>query len=82
MGLLAWNFRFPVTPLDPKQLNKAGVILLIKDAPKEGAVGLGEAIRLGILSPDPDPAAPSPRVAGKKAKGAGEAAEPAAPQPR
>ena len=49
MGLIAWNFAISPEPLHAKQLNKAGIILLLKDATAEGAVGLNDAIRSGVL---------------------------------
>ncbi len=50
MGLLAWNFAFPATPLAPSHLNKAGVIILIKDRQQADATGLEEVIRSGLVA--------------------------------
>lgn len=54
MGLIAWNLAGHAAPLIAKQVNKAGVILLIRDVAADGAVGLTEAIRSGALVPSAD----------------------------
>lgn len=56
MGLIAWNFAGYAAPLIAKQLNKAGIILLIKDVVAAGAVGLTDAIRSGAIAPTADEA--------------------------
>ncbi|WP_342629720.1 hypothetical protein AAC691_08585 [Nguyenibacter vanlangensis] len=48
MGLLAWNYAVPDTPLQNKDLSKAGIILLVKDLPAAQAPGLDEAMRSGL----------------------------------
>lgn len=50
MGLLAWNFAFPVSPLAKGDLNKAGIIILIKDRQQGDATGLEEVIRSGLVA--------------------------------
>jgi hypothetical protein len=52
MGLIAWNYAMPTTALPPKQLNKAGIMILIRDTATVGAVGLSEAVRSGLLNPE------------------------------
>jgi len=59
MGLIAWNFDFPAEPLAAKNLNKAGIAILIKDATYVGAVGLNDAIRSGALTRDAPPMEPA-----------------------
>lgn len=54
MGLLAWNYEIPADPLANKDLNKAGIILLVKDAEQPGSPGLGDAIRSGLVDPEPE----------------------------
>jgi hypothetical protein len=54
MGLLAWNYVIPAEPLAAKDLNKAGIILLVKDAEQPGTPGLGEAMRSGLVDPEPE----------------------------
>lgn len=49
MGLLAWNYSFPNTALVKGDLNKAGVIILVKDRPLEGSPGLEDVIRTGLV---------------------------------
>lgn len=50
MGLLAWNFAFQLAPLANKDLNKAGVIILIKDRQQTGEPGLEDVIRSGLVA--------------------------------
>ena len=50
MGLLAWNFAFPAAALAKGDLNKAGIIVLIKDRQQGDATGLEEAIRSGLVA--------------------------------
>lgn len=50
MGLLAWNYAIPATALVKGDLNKAGVIILIKDRPQLGAPGLEDVIRTGLVA--------------------------------
>jgi hypothetical protein len=45
MGLLAWNYQIPDEVLAKSDLNKAGIILLVKDAQSELAPGLEDVIR-------------------------------------
>lgn len=45
MGLLAWNYQIPDEVLAKSDLNKAGIILLVKDANSEVALGLEDVIR-------------------------------------
>jgi hypothetical protein len=49
MGLLAWNMTIPGTALARGDLNKAGIIILVKDRVQAGAPGLKEAIRSGLI---------------------------------
>lgn len=49
MGLLAWNFAFPAATLAKGDLNKAGVIILIKDRQQGGEPGLDDVIRSGLV---------------------------------
>lgn len=51
MGLLAWNYAITADPLANKDLNKAGIILLVKDAEAPDSPGLGDAIRTGLVQP-------------------------------
>jgi hypothetical protein len=51
MGLLAWNYPIPDEVIRKTHLNKAGIILLIKDAARPDAPGLGDAIRSGLVEP-------------------------------
>lgn len=58
MGLLAWNYAFPATTaLGKGDLNKAGVIILIKDRQQPGAPGLEDVIRTGLVTAEHDAAA-------------------------
>lgn len=45
MGLLAWNYQIPDEVLAKSDLNKAGIILVVKDAKSEVAPGLEDVIR-------------------------------------
>ena len=54
MGLLAWNYAFPNEPLAKGDLNKAGIILLVRDVEAKGVPGLGDAIRSGLLQAEVD----------------------------
>jgi hypothetical protein len=49
MGLLAWNMVVPNKPLVKGDLNKAGMIILVKDRTQAGALGLKDAIRSGLV---------------------------------
>lgn len=49
MGLIAWNYEIPDQPIPGKHLNKAGIILRVKDALAAEAPGLEEAIRSGLV---------------------------------
>lgn len=48
MGLLAWNLSVPETALEKRDLNKAGVIFVVRDR-GSNAPGLGEVIRSGLV---------------------------------
>lgn len=63
MGLIAWNYAVPTTALPAKQLNKAGIMILLKDTATEGAVGLGDAIRSGLLNQEVRSAATAQKAA-------------------
>jgi len=52
MGLLAWNYTVSTKPLDNRDLNKAGIILLVKDRAEAEAPGLDAAVRSGLVQPD------------------------------
>ena len=54
MGLLAWNYRVTDQALSNNDLKKAGIILVVRDAPGADAPGLGDAIRSGLVNPGPD----------------------------
>ena len=49
MGLLAWNYAIPGEAIRRSDLNKAGIIILVKDAERRDAPGLGDAIRSGLV---------------------------------
>lgn len=49
MGLLAWNFSIPDKVLEKGDLNKAGVIILVKDRAQGNGPGLSDAIRSGLV---------------------------------
>jgi hypothetical protein len=49
MGLIAWNYVIPDEAIKRTHLNKAGIILLVKDAARLDAPGLGDAIRSGLM---------------------------------
>lgn len=49
MGLLAWNYDIPDHKLEKKDLNKAGIILLVKDAVTEEAPGFGAVVWTGVM---------------------------------
>lgn len=51
MGLIAWNYNVPDSPLPRHNLTKAGIVFLIRDAGHENAPGLGDAIRSGLIEP-------------------------------
>jgi hypothetical protein len=51
MGLIAWNYEIPEGEIPKKDLNKAGVILLVRDAPTPGNPGLEQVIRSGLVDP-------------------------------
>jgi hypothetical protein len=51
MGLIAWNYKIPDQPIAPKQLARAGVILLVKDVATADAPGLDEVIMSGLVAP-------------------------------
>jgi hypothetical protein len=51
MGLLAWNYTIPGEVIKGTHLNKAGIIILVRDAPRPDAPGLGDAIRSGLVEP-------------------------------
>ncbi|EMJ5495158.1 TPA: hypothetical protein SMS45_000357 [Pseudomonas aeruginosa] len=51
MGLIAWNYEAPDEPLPRSNLNKAGIIFLIRDAGSRNIPGLGDAIRSGLIEP-------------------------------
>jgi hypothetical protein len=51
MGLIAWNYVVPDTPLPRSNLNKAGIVFLIRDAGRAEAPGLSDAIRSGLIQP-------------------------------
>jgi hypothetical protein len=58
MGLIAWNYTVPDAPLSRSNLNKAGIVILIRDAGRVDVPGLGDAIRSGLigLTSAPNPA--------------------------
>jgi len=58
MGLLAWNYTVSTEELGNKDLSKAGIILLVKDRAEAEAPGLDEAVRSGLVQPDPEEPAP------------------------
>jgi hypothetical protein len=49
MGLLAWNYPVPNEVIRRGDLNKAGIIILVKDADRPDAPGLSDAIRSGLV---------------------------------
>lgn len=49
MGLLAWNYPIPDRVLEKGDLNKAGVIILVKDRSQGNGPGLSDAIRSGLV---------------------------------
>ena len=51
MGLLAWNYLIPDEAIKKVHLNKAGIILLVKDTTGPHAPGLGDAMRSGLVAP-------------------------------
>jgi hypothetical protein len=53
MGLLAWNLDLAAKPLAKSDLNKAGIIILVKDRAQPGTPGLDDAIRSGLVTPTP-----------------------------
>ncbi|WP_230482673.1 hypothetical protein [Sphingomonas sp. Leaf21] len=69
MGLLAWNFAVPDQALEKGDLNKAGVIILVKDRDQANVPGLNDAIRSGLVAapvgtePDSEDDLSSPTVA-------------------
>ncbi|MCW8966485.1 MAG: hypothetical protein OQK82_07355, partial [Candidatus Pacearchaeota archaeon] len=58
MGLMAWNYAVTGEALKKKDLNKAGVILLVKDCAGDDVPGLDAAIRNGLIQPDASGADP------------------------
>jgi hypothetical protein len=52
MGLLAWNYSVPAEVLAKGDLNKAGIILLVKDQIQAEAPSRDAAIRSGLVLPD------------------------------
>jgi hypothetical protein len=65
MGLLAWNYDFPAVPLRQGDLNKAGIIILVKDRPRPGGIGLEDAIRSGLVIANAEgPEEPPPESSG------------------
>lgn len=52
MGLMAWNYTVTEEALKSKDLNKAGVILLVKDRAEDDVPGLDAAVRNGLIQPD------------------------------
>lgn len=80
MGLIAWNYPVPTEALPGKHLGKAGIMLLIKDAVADGAVGLDQAIRTGVLTAEPPAGMPTIDAAGEttavQAADGGEATSP------
>ncbi|RVK08925.1 hypothetical protein CN165_31150 [Sinorhizobium medicae] len=51
MGLIAWNLPVTAEPLKKNVLNKAGIIIVIKDAAGSTVPGLGKVINTGALQP-------------------------------
>lgn len=49
MGLLAWNYAVPDQVLEKGDLNKAGVIILVKDRDQANVPGLNDVIRSGLV---------------------------------
>ena len=49
MGLIAWNYEFPDKVIKTSHLNKAGIILLLKDAAAADTPGLDDAIQSGMI---------------------------------
>lgn len=63
MGLLAWNFDFPTTPLPNSDLRKAGIIIVVKDKARPDGFGLEDALRSGLVSVAADGADDQPLTA-------------------
>lgn len=53
MGLVAWDYAQPSEALEPKQLSKAGVMILVRTARVEGAAVIADAIRKEALAATP-----------------------------
>lgn len=54
MGLIAWNFQVNEEPLKKTYLNKAGIIIVIRDADGSTVPGLGQVLNAGALQPTED----------------------------
>lgn len=54
MGLVAWDHAVSVAPLERKHLLKAGVMILIRTAPVEGAAAIADAVRKEALTEHPE----------------------------
>lgn len=50
MGLLAWNYAVPDQALEKCDLNKAGVIILVKNPDQANVPGLNDVIRSGLVA--------------------------------
>ena len=53
MGFVAWNYTIPETPIENKLLNRAGIFIVVRDASETDARGLQEAIKSGLVEPEP-----------------------------
>lgn len=54
MGLIGWNHTVTVEALNRKDLNKAGIIILVKDLEDDQAPGLEAALRSGLVQLEPE----------------------------
>jgi len=54
MGLIAWNHTVTVESLRKQDLNKAGIIILVKDLEDDEAPGLEAALRSGLVQLEPE----------------------------
>ena len=54
MGLVAWDYAQPSIALEQRQLPKAGVMILVRTVPVEGAAVIADAVRKESLAAEPD----------------------------
>ena len=54
MGLIAWNLEVSAEPLKKHVINKAGIMIVIKDADGSAVPGLGQVLNTGALQPADD----------------------------